>query len=155
MNPGAGAAPQRAAMTTPADRTGAGEEPYSGDPRTDLAIERSRLAAERTLMAWIRTSLSMISFGFTIYKFFQYLSEAPGVAGSWRPQGAFNLGKAMVVLGVLLLAPAVVQHGLFIRRLGQRANRRLPVSLALIAAWLILLIGIGALLNLFLRVGPF
>jgi putative membrane protein len=146
-------------MTTPLTRSSAGKEPNPVqaplDSRTDLAIERSRLASERTLMAWIRTSLSMISFGFTIYKFFQYLSEAPAVAGSWRPHGAFNLGRTMVVLGVLLLAPAVVQHWLFLRSLGRRANRKLPLSWALIAAGLIELIGIGVLLNVFLRLGPF
>jgi uncharacterized membrane protein YidH (DUF202 family) len=32
----------------------------------ELAKERNRAAAERTLMAWIRTSLSLISFGFGI-----------------------------------------------------------------------------------------
>ena len=33
-------------------------------------------------MAWIRTSVSMISFGFSIYKFFDYpakAAQAPGV----------------------------------------------------------------------------
>jgi putative membrane protein len=125
------------------------------DPRTDLAIERSRLASERTLMAWIRTSLSMISFGFTIYKFFQYLSESAGPGGAWRTQGVLNLGRLMVVLGVLLLVPAVVQQWLFLRELRRRANRKLPTSLALIAAGLMGLIGIGALLNLFFRLGPF
>jgi putative membrane protein len=34
-----------------------------------LALDRTRMAAERTLMAWVRTALSMIGFGFTIYKF--------------------------------------------------------------------------------------
>jgi uncharacterized membrane protein YidH (DUF202 family) len=29
----------------------------------------------RTLMAWIRTAVSLITFGFTIYKAFQYLRE--------------------------------------------------------------------------------
>ena len=42
---------------------------------TDLAFERTMLAHERTLMAWIRTATSMISFGFTIYKFFQELNK--------------------------------------------------------------------------------
>jgi hypothetical protein len=32
---------------------------------TTLAVERTRLADERTLMAWVRTSTSLISFGFT------------------------------------------------------------------------------------------
>ncbi len=42
---------------------------------TVLATDRTRLAHDRTLMAWVRTSTSLISFGFTIYKFFQYLQE--------------------------------------------------------------------------------
>jgi putative membrane protein len=29
---------------------------------------RTMMAADRTLMAWIRTSLAMFSFGYTIYK---------------------------------------------------------------------------------------
>jgi uncharacterized membrane protein YidH (DUF202 family) len=36
----------------------------------DLSIKRTRLSYDRTLMAWIRTATSLISFGFTIYKFF-------------------------------------------------------------------------------------
>ena len=36
-----------------------------------LAIERTRMAADRTLMGWTRTALSMIGFGFTIFKFFE------------------------------------------------------------------------------------
>jgi putative membrane protein len=42
---------------------------------TKLAIDRTRLAYERTLMAWVRTATSLISFGFTIFKFFQFLRE--------------------------------------------------------------------------------
>ena len=47
---------------------------------TKLSIQRTVMAADRTLMAWIRTSLSMISFGFTIYKVIQGLQEAGDVA---------------------------------------------------------------------------
>jgi putative membrane protein len=85
------------------------------DVGTDLAVERSRLASERTLMAWIRTSLSMISFGFTIYKFFQYLGES--ATGSRIRPGPLNLGRVMVVLGVVLLVPAIIQHWQFLRAL--------------------------------------
>lgn len=37
----------------------------------DLGGMRTIMAADRTLMAWLRTSLSMLSFGFTIYKFLE------------------------------------------------------------------------------------
>jgi inner membrane protein YidH len=123
------------------------------DASTDLAFERSRLASERTLMAWIRTSLSMISFGFTIFKFFEYLGATPGSGG--LRHGPLNLGRVMVVLGVLLLVPAIIQHWQFLRELRERAHRRFPPSLALVTAGLIQLIGIVALLSLFLRLGPF
>ena len=39
---------------------------------TQMALDRTWLAHERTLMAWVRTATSMISFGFTIYKFFEF-----------------------------------------------------------------------------------
>ena len=42
------------------------------DVGTRLAVDRTALAHERTLMAWIRTAASLISFGFTIYKFFDF-----------------------------------------------------------------------------------
>ena len=42
------------------------------DAGTRLALDRTALAHERTLMAWVRTAVSLISFGFTIYKFFHF-----------------------------------------------------------------------------------
>lgn len=123
------------------------------DTGTEMAFERSRLASERTLMAWIRTSLSMISFGFSIYKFFQYLAESTG--SSAPHHGPLNLGRVMVVLGILLLVPAIVQHWQFLRGLRARGHLRFPRSLALVTAVVIQAIGIGALLSLFLRLGPF
>lgn len=34
---------------------------------------RNRMAAERTLMGWMRTCVSLITFGFSICKFFHFL----------------------------------------------------------------------------------
>ena len=50
-----------------------------------LALDRTRLAYERTLMAWVRTATSLISFGFTIYKFFAYLKREEAPPGRGRP----------------------------------------------------------------------
>jgi putative membrane protein len=67
-----------------------------------LAIDRTRMAAERSLMAWVRTALSMITFGFTFYKFMQFLQEQskePLV----RPQSPRNLAIALIGIGTLAL----------------------------------------------------
>jgi putative membrane protein len=120
-----------------------------------LALERSRMASERTLMAWIRTSLSLISFGFTIYKFFEYLRQSPAAREGWNISAPANIGRTMVLLGVVLLVPACIQHLQMVRRLRRSSNVRFPISLALIAAGVLSFIGLGAILNLFFRVGPF
>jgi Domain of unknown function (DUF202) len=57
------------------------------DAGTRLAVERTRLAYERTLMAWVRTATALISFGFTIYKFFEFEMTKHPVRASlfWDP----------------------------------------------------------------------
>ncbi|HEY6817492.1 MAG TPA: DUF202 domain-containing protein [Croceibacterium sp.] len=70
---------------------------------SDLGEIRTILAADRTLMAWIRTSLSMLSFGFTIYKFLQTVAQQGPMEHPDSPQqvGLFltGLGVAAIVLG--------------------------------------------------------
>jgi putative membrane protein len=77
------------------------------DTSTRLAVERTRLANERTLMPWIRTSTSLIAFGFTIFKFFQYLATQEHrntVVSPWI------VGLAMILAGRTGVALAWVQH---------------------------------------------
>ena len=73
------------------------------EERTDLAVERSVMASERTLMAWIRTAISMIGFGFTIYKFFQYKAEDIAAGIIRRPNAPRNLGLSLIAVGTLAL----------------------------------------------------
>lgn len=119
----------------------------------NLPYESSRLSADRTLMSWIRTSLSMISFGFTIFKFFQYLKQS---ATSYHlpAQRARNFGTALVSLGTILLIFAIVEYILFIRRLDRDSGKKFRISTASVAATLISLIGLLALFDLLLRIGP-
>jgi putative membrane protein len=82
---------------------------------TDLAFERTILAHERTLMAWVRTATSMISFGFTLYKFFDEMkrsANAPDQLLSPR-----IVGMIMIAFGFLSLLLAQVQHQIAIKKL--------------------------------------
>lgn len=72
---------------------------------SDLGEKRTIMAADRTLMAWIRTSLSMLSFGFTIYKFLGALADHGQIAQTHSPQrvGLFlvGLGTIAMILGTI------------------------------------------------------
>jgi putative membrane protein len=64
------------------------------------------MAADRSLMAWVRTALSMISFGFTIYKLLQGFEQAGEHlrrANTPRDMGLFltGLGTVAMVMGTL------------------------------------------------------
>ena len=140
--------------TQPGDTAAKDRGTILAEERTDVAMERTRMAAERTLMAWVRTTLSMISFGFTIFKFFQYLQQTGGAA-QWRPEMPKNLGLFLVILGTVMLFLALVQHWGFLKGLKKRTGKKMPVSLATIAAICITLMGLLAFINLTFNIGGF
>jgi putative membrane protein len=84
------------------------------DLSTQMAAERTFLAAERTLMAWIRTATSLISFGFTIYKFFQL--EAKGHVAASQVIGPRSFASIMILMGLFALVIATIQHRASVRR---------------------------------------
>jgi putative membrane protein len=124
------------------------------EKRTDLAIERTIIAAERTLMAWIRTALSMIGFGFSIYKFFQYLPEEIASGKIQRPQAPRNLGLSFITLGTLALAAAAWQHRIFLNKIGMSQARHVW-SISFVVAIFVILIGVITFYGVLLRKGPF
>lgn len=71
---------------------------------------RTRLALERTIMAWMRTSVSLIGFGFTIVQFFQRLNSMEGVAPALHPEAPRILGLALIGCGVLGLLVSAWQY---------------------------------------------
>ncbi len=117
------------------------------DTSTRLAVERTRLANERTLMAWIRTSTSLIAFGFTIFKFFQYLATQEHrntVVSPWI------VGMAMILVGLTGLALAWVQHRQQMKALKAEVGT-MPYSIAGLMAALIAVLGVMALVVVVLR----
>ena len=120
---------------------------------------RTRMAVESTLMSWVRTSISLIGFGFTIVQFFARFSDMNGVAAAARPGAARYIGLAMIAAGVLGLVVSIWQYRWLNRYLwsepyGQLAGiqRSGPVNTPIIAvAVLLLLIGIFAFIAVFTR----
>lgn len=77
------------------------------DTSTLLSFKRTALSQERTLMSWIRTATSLITFGFTIYKFFQEAQRDRHHAGWITPRA---VGMIMIGFGMMGLLFAQIQH---------------------------------------------
>ena len=132
--------------------------------RTGMSFQRTRMSADRTLMSIMRTALSLIGFGFTIFQVFTKARDAKLIdEQSHAPQ---NFGTSLVALGVFMLALGIVYHVQFM--LGLRDERetmaaeglihgqsRYPVSLTLITATLLLVIGLLAISSMVFHAWPF
>ena len=120
----------------------------SMDIGTRLAFDRTRLAYDRTMLAWVRTAASLISFGFTIYKFFQIEINK----GEPRPRliGPREFALMMIGIGLFSLLLSTIQH-----RRDRAAMLALdpdvPRSMAGMLAGLIALLGIVAFVAVILR----
>lgn len=120
------------------------------DAGTRLAVDRTRLAYERTLMAWVRTAASLISFGFTIYKFFQFeFQNRPPVTE--RILGPREFALIMIAIGLVSLLMSTIQHIKSMRLLRVEYGVRIPLSTATVVAWLFSVLGILALAAVILR----
>jgi putative membrane protein len=102
------------------------EEPTERKPsdilaekRTEMALGRTVLAAGRNLLAWVRTSVSLISFGFTIYKFLQLLHEHGATPGI-QPSAPRNIGLFLIGLGTFPLILILIDYWQVARKLGCR-----------------------------------
>lgn len=114
-------------------------------PSNLLALERTRLAFERTQLAWVRTATGLITFGFSLHKFFQY-QQAAGVKPPHRLLGAHEFAILMIGTGLIALLLSTIDHTINIRRL-RRQYGPVPRSLAGALAALISILGIFGLLE--------
>ena len=130
---------------------------------TGMSFQRTRMSADRTLMSVIRTSLSLISFGFTIFQVFEKLRDQSVIthAGAAR-----NFGVTLVGLGIIMLIGGIIYHLQFMLHLREQrvamiaeglvhGESKFPVSLTLLTAVILLLIGVAAIVSMLFSVGPF
>jgi putative membrane protein len=100
------------------------------------------------MMAWIRTATSLITFGFSIYKFFQL--EAPAGGQYDRLIGPRQFAFILVSIGLMSLILATLEYRQNIRTLrAQYADKHR--SLAVIVAALMSMLGLLALLAMIFR----
>lgn len=87
------------------------------DQRTELAVTRTLVGLDRTLMAWIRTATSLISFGFTIYKFFEQLRDAGRPDGALEPR---TVALVLMAVGIGGLAISTIEYRSAVKSLHER-----------------------------------
>ena len=118
-----------------------------------MAGLRTQLALDRTTLAWIRTTLTMASFGFGMVAFFRSIrQESPSEETVRLQQGAIQFGASFLILGIAATVLAGASHWLTLRRLRHGES---PVvtqwPLSITVAMLSAVIGLLGLWSLFAR----
>lgn len=119
------------------------------DTSTKLAYERTRVAYERTMQAWIRTATSLITFGFSVYKFFQI--ERPLNFKQTSLIGSQQFGEILVLLGLGSLVIATIEYRGRIREVESEYPHEKHFSLSVWLAGAMSLLGLLALISMFYR----
>jgi putative membrane protein len=120
------------------------------DSATRLAVDRTCLAHERTLMAWIRTAASLITFGFTIYKFFEFeLKDRPAEQHVIGPR---ELAMMLISIGLVSLVMSGIQHRRGLQALREEYGQAaVPTSTANVVAGLFSVLGLLAFVAVLFR----
>jgi putative membrane protein len=127
--------------------------PHKTNDATRLALSRTILAHERTLMAWVRTSTSMISFGFTIYKFFQFVQDDRAAQHAEKLLEPRGVALVMILIGVggLVLATIDYRHQMDVLRRDYEAYDPSRGSIVLAVAAMVAGLGVLGFVLVFLR----
>lgn len=97
------------------------EPDHATNINTELAKSRTLFAANRTLLAWIRTSLSLISFGFGIPTIVKAI-ESTRIRGEIDPHRFSTLvGLAFISIGMFAMASSILEHRRILKQI-QREN---------------------------------
>jgi putative membrane protein len=109
------------------------------------------LAADRTMLAGVRTSMSFIGFGFTIFNLLKYLQEHASIK-AMRPQTPRNFGIFMLVAGTFPLLAMMIQYSRTLKRMGKIesvvSNPNFQMAIVIFLLGLLLLASVIA--NIFL-----
>jgi putative membrane protein len=131
----------------------ANSTPPVSNPGTELAKERNRAAEERTLMAWIRTSLSLIGFGFGIQSIVAAIQQSLGDAVN-PVRLTRILGLSFIALGTFAMLYAALDHRKQLQRIQRNdlvyVHRHSPSQ---VVAYVLAFLGTVAFVGIL--IGPF
>jgi putative membrane protein len=125
----------------------------NGEPGTRGTHVSEHLANERTYLSYLRTSVSLMSFGIAINRFSLFLVQSN--AGPSNPPLASRLvsserlGVGMVVLGMALLVWATVHYWILLRQI-ERGDFRPRPGAVMVLTVLVLVCGLTGVVWLFL-----
>jgi putative membrane protein len=98
----------------------------SSDPRVFFA-------AERTLLAWVRSGIAVMALGFVVAKFGLFLSlltTSNPARNVLQPSSSLSniFGIMLVVIGVVIILGAQLNHHLYVKTLPPEDVPRLAIS---------------------------
>jgi putative membrane protein len=113
------------------------------DAQTELAKERNRIAADRTLLAWIRSGITLISFGAGLDQILRALYSNPARADLGQLTKAVNLG--LIGLGTLILLLAISDYQGELQRFDQPTYRYTPrLTIGMVVTPVLIYLAMGA-----------
>jgi putative membrane protein len=110
------------------------------------------MAADRSLMAWVRTGLSLISFGFTIYKYLDIQGKQLQAMGKSPPplSSPKIVGLIMIGLGILSLILGTLENLATVKNYRMQSRIRRP-RYSLLISGIITTIGIVLFLGILFK----
>src|SRR5260221_8732699 len=97
----------------------------------NLPVMNTLMAADRTLMSWTRTSLSLLSFGFTIFKILQALQQEGKLLRTDIPRDA---GLFLTAMGTFAMVMGTLEYWATLKVLHQQrifGRPRAPLVMAM------------------------